>query len=383
MARYRSFGSVRQLPSGRWQVRYREPATNRLVPAAATFVTKREATNWLAAAETDMVRGAWVDPRAGRVDFTTFATAWLRDHPNLRARTRENYAGNLRNHILPVIGALPLNQLSPNVVRRWHAQLSRGGQLSPSTVAKCYRLVHAILETAVADELIVKNPCLVRGAAQDRSAERPIATLTEVLGLAEAVPPRYRALILTATFTGLRFGELLALRREDIDLLRRTVNVEQQLYELSDGTQHLGPPKTTAGRRVVALPPPLVPELERHLETWTGPTRGALVFTSPEGGPIRRGNFRSRVWLPAARRAGLERLRFHDLRHTGNTLAAATGASTRELMARMGHASPRAALIYQHATSERDHAIAAALGDMLASAAPAPSAPVHRIRKSR
>jgi len=204
--------------------------------------------------------------------FTT-STAWLRDHPNLRARTRENYAGNLRNHILPVIGALPLNQLSPNVIRRWHAALSRGGQLSPSTVAKCYRLVHAILETAVADELIVKNPCLVRGAAQDRSAERPIATLTEVLSLAEAVPPRYRALILTATFTGLR--------------------------------------------------------------------------------------------------------------HTGNTLAAATGASTCQLMARMGHASPRAALIYQHATSERDHAIAAALGDMLANAAPAPSAPVHRIRQSR
>jgi hypothetical protein len=239
--------SVRQLPSGRWQVRYREPTTNRLVPAATTFATKREATNWLAAAETDMVRGAWVDPRAGRVDFTTFATAWLRDHPNLRARTRENYAGNLRNHIQPVIGALPLNQLSPNVIRRWHAELSRGGQLSPSTVAKCYRLVHAILETAVADELIVKNPCLVRGAAQDRSAERPIATLTEVLSLAEAVPPRYRALILTATFTGLRSGELLALRREDIDLLRRTVNVEQQLYELSDGTQDLGPRRRLLG----------------------------------------------------------------------------------------------------------------------------------------
>jgi hypothetical protein len=100
-------------------------------------------------------------PRAGRVDFTTFAIAWLRDHPNLRARTRENYAGNLRNHILPVIGAVPLNQLSPSVIRRWHAELSRGSQLSPSTVAKCYRLVHAILETAVADELIVKKPCLV------------------------------------------------------------------------------------------------------------------------------------------------------------------------------------------------------------------------------
>jgi integrase len=101
----------------------------------------------------------------------------------------------------------------------------------------------------------------------------------------------------------------------------------------------------------------------------------------PEGGPIRRNSFRSRVWLPAVRTVGLDSLRFHDLRHTGNTLAAATGASTRELMARMGHTSPRAALIYQHATSERDRAIAAALGDMLATARPSAPAAVQELRR--
>jgi integrase len=286
----------------------------------------------------------------------------------------------LRNHILPPLGQTELNRLTPSVVRRWHSDLARAERLAVSTVAKCYRLLHAILETAVADELIVKNPCLVRGAAQDRSAERPIATLAEVLSLAEAVDPRYRALVLTATMTGLRLGELLALRRGDVDLLRRTVSVERQLYELSDGTQHVGPPKTAAGHRVVAIPPPLIAELEQHLEAWSGPEGQSFVFTSPDGRPIRRNNFRARVWLPAVRAIGLEQLRFHDLRHTGNTLAAATGASTRELMARMGHASPRAALIYQHATSERDQAIAAALGVMLANAAPTTSAPVRSIR---
>jgi integrase len=117
------------------------------------------------------------------------------------------------------------------------------------------------------------------------------------------------------------------------------------------------------------------------VKTWCAPDRNTLVYTSPESGPIRRNNFRSRVWLPAVRTVGVEGLRFHDLHHTGNTLAAATGASTRELMARMGHASPRAALIYQHATSERDHAIAAALGEMLADASPSAQAAVQQLRR--
>jgi integrase len=257
----------------------------------------------------------------------------------------------------------------------------KAGRLSPATVAKIYRLLHAILETAVADELVIRNPCVLKGASVDQSSERPVASVAEVLALADAVASRYRALILTATMTGLRLGELVALRRQHVDLLHLEIIVTEQLHELSDGRQIFGPPKTAAGQRTVAVPPPIVAELEAHLAQFSEPGADGFVFTAPGGGAIRRSNFRNRVWLPAVRATGLEHLRFHDLRHTGNTLAAATGASTRELMARMGHASPRAALIYQHATRERDQAIAAALGQLLNAASPQGVAPVQPLAR--
>jgi integrase len=119
----------------------------------------------------------------------------------------------------------------------------------------------------------------------------------------------------------------------------------------------------------VHIPPHLLPELREHLQRYTTP-RSTVVFPNSKDQPIRRASFRS-VWLLARRRAGLPELRFHDLRHTGNTLAAATGAGTKELMARMGHASMRAALIYQHATTDRDAAIAEALSRLAVSAAAA------------
>jgi integrase len=183
-------------------------------------------------------------------------------------------------------------------------------------------------------------------------------------------------MVLLATFAGLRFGELAGLTRRHVDLLHGTVKVAQQIQELADGRRVVVPPKTDAARRTVAVPPHLLPELEAHLAAWAESGAGGLVFPAPESGPIRRSNFNRRVWQPACRVAGVEGLRFHDLRHTGNTLAAATGASTRELMVRMGHASPRAALIYQHATADRDAAIARALSDLAAARNPAPVVPL-------
>jgi integrase len=371
----RSFGTVRQLRSGRWQARHLDPISNQRVTASETFATKAEAGRWLASAQADMERGSWVDPRAGNVPFAEFATAWVAEHPSLRPRTRENYEGNLRLHVLPPLGEIPLNQITPSIVRRWHSGLSKEGVLSVATIAKCYRLLHAMMATAVADELVVRNPCVVNGASVDRSDERPVASLTQVKALADAVDPRYRALILT----GLRLGELLALRRRHVNLLLGIVTVDEQLFEMSDGTQHNGPPKTLAGKRTVAIPPPLVGELELHLTKYAGPGVNGFVFTAPEGGSIRRGNFRARVWVPAIASVGIPNFRFHDLRHTGNTLAAATGASTRELMARMGHSSSRAALIYQHATRERDQAIARSLGEMYEASRPSAQAALHRV----
>ncbi len=170
--------------------------------------------------------------------------------------------------------------------------------------------------------------------------------------------------MLTAGLAGLRQGELFALRRGDMDLRRGTVTVRRKRLRLASGEVIEDNPKSDAGRRTVALPEPLVTELEQHLLEFVAPRVDAYVFTSPEGQPVERGNFRRRVWTPATEATGLVGLRWHDLRHTAGTLAARTGATTKELMARLGHASPRAAMVYQHASEDRDRLIAERLGAM-------------------
>lgn len=194
--------------------------------------------------------------------------------------------------------------------------------------------------------------------------ERPIAGVTEIEQLAAVVPARYRAMVLLGTYAGLRYGELAGLERQHVDVAAGVVTVVQQLQELGTGECRIGPPKTDAGWRSVTIPPHILTDVKRHLLRFVanGPT--ALVFTSPEGGPLRRSNFRRRVWGPAREKVGLGQMYFHDLRHTGNTLAASTGASTKELMRRLGHASARAALIYQHSTAERDAEIARNLSEL-------------------
>jgi len=172
--------------------------------------------------------------------------------------------------------------------------------------------------------------------------------------------------LLLATFTSLRFGELAALHRADIDVDRCLVRVARSLVQMNDGELFEDEPKSRAGRRVVSFPREIAPELRCHLERFVEPGLDSLVFVGPKGGRLRRSKFGD-IWIITRDAAGLPGLHLHDLRHTGNTMAAATGASLRELMEGMGHSSPRATLIYQHATRERDEAIAAAMGEVFAS----------------
>ena len=335
-----------------------------LFTGPTTYRTKRDAETFLAATRVSLERGSWHDPAKGKVELRDYAAQWLAHKPSLRPRTKEQYEINLRLHILPLLGGVELSKFTPTTVRSWHARLLSSGQLGPSTVAKCYRLLHAIFATAVEDELLERNPCVLRGAASHSAPERPTATIQEVYELARAVDPSLQAMVLLATFTGLRLGELRALRRNRIDLVRRTLKVVEQLQELSSGAIVVGPPKTAAGRRTVVIPDAIIPELEAHLAQFSAPGPDGLVFCGSGHQPLSRKTF-YRNWAKAVRDVGLVGFRFHDLRHTGNTLAAATGASTKELMSRMGHASPRAALIYQHATLDRDAQIASGLSELI------------------
>ncbi|MFJ7910022.1 tyrosine-type recombinase/integrase [Kitasatospora sp. NPDC096204] len=359
----RRFGAVRQLPSGRWQVRYRDPLTGALRPDEKTYDTKTDAEVRLSQLEADITREKWVDPDAGKVNFGEYATRWLKER-RLEETTRERYETALRLHILPTLGPRFIMQITPARVRAWRTRLLDSGVGEP-TVVKAYQVLRAIMNTAVDDELIKRNPCRIKGADTYDVPERPVLSVTEVFAVAGAITPRWRALVLIAAFTTLRFGELAALRRRDVDLEARVLRVRRNQAELYSGRLYDKAPKSRAGFRPVAFPASIVDALRHHLEHYTGQGPNGHMFIGPRGGLLRRSNFRD-DWVAAKVKAGLpEDVHFHDVRHFGNELAARSGASTRELMIRMGHSTARAALIYQHMTDGRDRSIADRMGEMV------------------
>jgi integrase len=356
--RRRRFGTVRQLPSGRWQARYSGPDGLKR-PAPRTFATETDANVWLSVIEAEIVQRNWIDPDAGRIPLGEYAAKWIDERPGLAPRTTALYEGLLRLHVKPTLGAVELVDLTPARVRAWRKDLLESG-VGATTVAKCYRFLRSVLNTAVDDELIRRNPCRIKGAGAETSGERPVATPEQVVALAAAMPRRWRALVLLAATTSLRWGELMALTREDVDLEHGTVRVVNAVSEVK-GKIVIGPPKSTAGRRTVAVPASVIPALREHVASFSEAGARGRVFVGAKGPTLRRTNFQP-LWRKGIDAAGLPAgFRFHDRRHTGNAWAAATGANLRELMERMGHSSTRAALIYLHAAKDGDRSIAAGI----------------------
>ncbi len=355
----RSFGSIRRLPSGRWQARYRD-ANGLLRGAPFTFPRKGDASRWLALTEAELLSGNWIDPDAGRVPFTEYAEAWITERPGLRPKTIQLYRYLLRRHLKPTFGGSTLADITEADVRRWRADLLANG-VSAVTTAKAYRLLKSIMAPAIEDALIRRNPCRAKGASAEYSPERPLLTIAQVYDLADACGARYRAMILLACFCELRWGELVALRRRDVDLRTATVHITRQLTEVTGQPPFFGPPKTAAGRRQVTMPSTVLDELRTHLDAHTAAGEDALLFTAASGNLLRHSTFRRATWYPELEQTGLKGTHFHDLRHAGKQLVAEAGANLRELMERMGHSSSRAALIYLHSTPDRQRALAEAI----------------------
>lgn len=368
----RRFGSIRRLPSGRYQARYQGP-DGVMRPAPRTFERKEEAQRWLTLAEAQITRQEWINPERGKVTLADYGSRWITQRPNLRPRTVALYRQLFRCHIEPTPGRVAVGDLTTPMVREWRSARLEAG-VSSTVTAKSYRLLRAIMNTAVReDELVRVNPCRIPGADKEEAPERPVLTVQQVFRLADAVPQRYRALILLTVFGCLRWGEVTALQRRDLDLDAGTVRVRHAYSETVEGRQALGPPKSRAGKRTISLPRAILPDVQNHLKDHVGEYQDSLLFTGPSKSspPLRRNNFRRLVrWSEATAAVGAEGLHFHDLRHSGNTFAARTGASLRDLMTRMGHDSPRAALIYQHATSDADRSIAEAVDVLIEEARP-------------
>ncbi len=365
MTSRRYFGSLRQRESGRWQIRYRT-RDGRRVSYPTTYLRRADAARVLAELERQAGSGGLPDRTGSRVTFGAYAERWIEQHPRLRPKTVDVYRSLLRRHLEPRLGPVPLGRLDMATVRAWRAALLGEG-VSPTMVAKSYRLMRAILNTAVTeDELIAVNPCRIKGAGEERAAERPVLSLDQLYELVELVPLRWKAFMLLKTFASLRWGEITALTRCDLDLEHCTVSIRRQFVTASGGLQ-IGPPKSRAGERMVSFPRAILPVLVEHLDEYSGPGPDGLVFPNEHGDPMHRGNFNSAVgWSRIRQQLGVPTLHLHDLRHTGNTMAAQSGASLRDLMSRMGHDSPAAALIYQHSSRVADEGIAAALDARLA-----------------
>lgn len=365
MTSRRYFGNVRKRESGRWQVRYRGP-DGQLRPAPETFARKSDAERSLRLIESRMSQGEWSDPNRARVLVDDYATLWIAQRPGLRPRTVDLYTWLFKRHISPKLGKIPLGKLDTALIREWRAGLLEAG-VTQGMAAKAYRLLRAILNTAVnEDDLLTTNPCRIKGAGLEKTQERPFLTINQVMKLAARVPDRWRAFILLKTFASLRWGEITALTLDDVDMVTCEVRVRRQFLERSTGAIEVGPPKSRAGSRTVSFPELILPDIQAHLERFSGTGRAGLVFCGLKGQPLRRSVFNKAVnWHELVAEIGVPNLHLHDLRHTGNTLAASSGASLKDLMTRMGHDSPAAALIYQHASREADAAIATAMNDRL------------------
>lgn len=358
MASRRHFGAIRKRSSGRWQATYWHEGRNH---SAGTYATKSDALAHLSTVEADLRRGAWINPKSGDVTLETYANQWLDQRHDLSPRTHDLYRYVLDRYVLPAFGQSSLANLTPSKIRSWNSRIAKTHQ---ATAAKAYRLLSTIMRTAVLDGLIVSTPCKVKGAGSERAPERPVATVAEIEALHDAMPPHLRLVVLLATWCQLRRGEILGLRRCDIDLDNSTIAIEQSRTYRMNGESFIKEPKSKASRRVLAVPTEMSEALSTHLSLYPSSESDALIFVGRDGKPL-TANALQGSWEYARRTIDRKDLRLHDLRHTGLTFSAAAGATTAELMHRAGHSSTAAALRYQHATEHRDRILATALGRLI------------------
>ena len=364
----RAGGGIDRLPSGRYRVRIVTTDGRRL--SLGTHPTKRAAEAAYARSVTEQADGKRATPSAVTTPtFGDYASGWVdtrltKRGEALRPRVKDLYLMQLRLHIVPTFGTTRLARITTAQVRDSNAGLRGPDGPGASTAAKCYRLLRSILTTAVEDGLIPANPCTIKGAGVEPADERPIPTVAQVHDLVEQLPDRMRGVALLAAFFGLRRGEILGLRRGDVDLDRCEIAIVRQHQLDRHGNHLVGPPKSDAGRRVLAIPAALLTDLRDHLDTFAQPGEYGYDFTGQKGGPLAPHVWQD-AWEKARTEVGVSEIHLHDLRHLAGTLAASTGASTKEVMYRLGHATHQAALRYQHATRQRDRAIADALDQML------------------
>jgi integrase len=347
--------SVSKQPNGRWLVRYWTLDGGQ---RKRRFDRAMDARNFANTIEASKATGTFVDPRAGRMRLSEWARRWLegvRPDPEtgegpIKPKTFASYESLLRSRVLPALGRRQLSRLKPSDVQAWINRMQAEG-LSASRVRQAHVLLKQMLDAALRDRMLGMNAALGVKLPKLQHREAAYFEPSIVDRIADATPEPYDVLVSVLGVVGLRFGEGVALRRRHVDLMRRRLLVEDSLAEIS-GQLLFGPTKTHAVRSV-PLPAGLAVALERHLDEQVGPEPDALVFTAPEGGPVRYSNFVERVWNPVLVELGILHVGLHVLRHSAAARMIAAGASPKAVQKVLGHRSVAFTLtVYGHMFDE-------------------------------
>jgi integrase len=315
--------------TSRYRARYRDPGGRQ---HEKRFARKVDAQRWLDVATSAMVTQTWTAPDRGRVTVSAWADQWLAAQTQVKPSTRYRYGGLLRTHVLPTWGSYRLADVTHAEVARWVAELRANGS-APATVRQAHRVFALLLGLAVRDGRIPRNPADRVPLPRVTRDEPRFLRREEVERLAEAAGADGDVIRLLA-YTGLRFGELAALRVRRVDFLRRRLSIAESVTEVA-GKLEFGTPKTHQ-HRTVPLPAALTGPLAARCE---GKQGDDLVLMTSVGTALRLRNWRRVVFDPAVRDAGLVDVTPHDLRHTAASLAVASGATVKSVQRMLGHAS--------------------------------------------
>lgn len=393
----RGFGQIAKLPSGRYRARYTGPDLA-LHNAPTTFDNKMDAEAWLTDERRLISAGSWSSPAARRAAvvavetsrvplFQSYASRWIEERRvkgrPLAPRTRDHYRQLLEDYLSPAFGQSALDAITPGAVNIWFDDFtpsrwrSHGKKTGGETArAHAYSLARAVMNTATGAHgpIVGKvNPFAVRGggSAPKRRRDDHVASGAQLALILDTIRPEWRALVLLATWTGLRYSEVVALRRSDIDVNEHVVRVRKSVSRSrSDGIGLKGP-KSDAGVRDVHIPGHVMHDIRTHLRSnVTG--RNGLLFPGPSGGFLAPATFygkptRAGTWYAARTEAGVPSLHFHDLRATGATLMAQLGATEAEIQAFLGDSTPSAAQRYVRAARSRMKNLAGRMSELAAS----------------
>jgi integrase len=357
-----------------WRVRYRDPTGRE---RSRSFARKVDADRFMATVQADLIRGDWTDPRLSQVTVDEWAERWLRTKAHLKPKTLAGYQSNLHAHVLPTFGRYQLRHVDRMAVEEWVADLQASG-LGPSGIRQARQVLNSMLTLAVDAGYLAANP--VESVRTPRQPEPQMLFLDadQVERLAYAIQEPYGTLIYLLAYGGLRWGEAAALRRGCCDLRRCRIEICEAVSE-AGGQLHYGATKNHRSR-IIGVPGFLRDLLDEHLIRHVRDDPTALVFTSPQGAPLRNSNFRRQVWYTAVEQAGLpEGLRIHDLRHTCASLLIAAGANPKAVQAHLGHSSISVTMDrYTHLFPSDVEALVGRLDDIRARSLAAPPRPKRR-----